>query len=53
VADLSKRFGNLKGGAKDIKCHRFFKKLVWDHLIQKKLPAPYKPPIKFVWSAFV
>jgi protein kinase A len=53
VADLSKRFGNLKGGAKDIKCHRFFKKLVWDHLIQKKLPAPYKPPIKFVLSAFV
>jgi len=27
VADLTKRFGNLKGGAKDIKNHRFFKKL--------------------------
>jgi len=27
VGDLNKRFGNLKGGANDIKNHRFFKKL--------------------------
>ncbi len=33
VADLTKRFGNLKGGAKDIKNHRFYKKLQWDSLL--------------------
>lgn len=46
VGDLNKRFGNLKGGADDIKNHRFFKKLNFEHLEEKKLPAPYKPPIK-------
>ena len=46
VADLTKRFGNLKGGSKDIKNHRFYKKLDFDALLGQKLPAPYKPPIK-------
>jgi len=46
VADLTKRFGNLKGGAKDIKNHRFYKKLDWELLVNRKLPAPYKPPVK-------
>lgn len=54
VADLTKRFGNLKGGAKDIKNHRFFKKMDFEALgVDPTLPgqtrtiaAPYKPPIK-------
>ena len=33
-------------GVNDIKGHRFFKKLDFDLLLQKKLPAPYKPKIK-------
>ena len=33
VADLTKRFGNLKGGSKDIKNHRFFKKLDFEALV--------------------
>ena len=46
VADLTKRFGNLKGGAMDIKAHRFYKKLSWEQLLGGRLLAPYKPPIK-------
>ncbi len=45
-ADLSKRYGNLKGGIADIKGHRFFKGLVWEDLLGKKLKAPYVPPLK-------
>lgn len=29
VADLSKRYGNLKRGSEDIKRHRWFKQLDW------------------------
>ena len=45
-ADLSKRYGNLKGGVKDIKDHRFFKGFSWDDLLARKLKAPYVPPLK-------
>ena len=31
--DLSKRFGNLKDGAKDIKEHRFFEDINFDELL--------------------
>lgn len=30
VADLSKRYGNLKDGVNDIKKHRWFSSLSWD-----------------------
>lgn len=43
VADLSKRYGNLKNGANDIKNHRWFGNMDWNALEAKKLPAPYKP----------
>jgi len=46
VADLSKRYGNLKNGANDIKNHRWFKEVNWEALVQKKLPSPYKPTVK-------
>lgn len=46
VADLSKRFGNLKNGVNDIKNHRWFADLNWDWILQKKLTAPYKPTVK-------
>ncbi|MDR3736773.1 MAG: hypothetical protein P4L10_14720 [Acidobacteriaceae bacterium] len=46
-ADLSKRYGNLKGGVKDIKEHRFFKGLSWDDLLVRKLKSPYIPPLKY------
>ena len=37
VQDLSKRYGNLKGGVDDIKNHRFFKELDWSAIIKYKL----------------
>ena len=41
--DLSKRFGNLKDGATDIKTHRFFEDINFDELLKKKLSPPYIP----------
>jgi len=41
--DLSKRFGNLKDGAADIKNHRFFEDINFDELLRKKLNPPYIP----------
>jgi len=46
VADLSKRYGNLKRGVNDIKKHRWFKNLDWQALVEKRIPVPYKPIVK-------
>lgn len=43
--DLSKRYGNLKRGALDVKEHRFFVKINWDLLLAKRIEPPYKPEI--------
>jgi len=45
-ADLSKRYGNLKNGANDIKNHRWFGQIDWNSLLAKKIPVPYKPKVK-------
>jgi serine/threonine protein kinase len=44
--DLTKRYGNLKGGVADIKNHRFFKTLSWSDLVERKLKTPYIPKVK-------
>jgi hypothetical protein len=44
--DLTKRYGNLKGGAGDIKGHRFFKAFDWEKLIAKQLSPIYVPKVK-------
>jgi protein kinase A len=41
--DLSKRLGNLVGGVKDIKEHKFFKGLDWEALQGMKLLAAHIP----------
>lgn len=46
VADLTKRYGNLKGGSNDIKSHRWFQPLDWEMLIAKKIQPKYKPVVK-------
>lgn len=46
VADLTKRFGNLKDGVKDIKEHRWFLTFDWDTLVKKKKQPPYIPEVK-------
>lgn len=45
-ADLTKRYGNLKGGVNDIKGHRFFKSFDWEKLISKQLAPIYVPKVK-------
>ena len=44
--DLSKRFGNLKDGAEDIKGHRFFEDINFNDLLDRKLKSPYTPSSK-------
>eukprot|EP00357_Protocruzia_adherens_P033677 CAMPEP_0115009886 /NCGR_PEP_ID=MMETSP0216-20121206/22939_1 /TAXON_ID=223996 /ORGANISM="Protocruzia adherens, Strain Boccale" /LENGTH=317 /DNA_ID=CAMNT_0002377899 /DNA_START=34 /DNA_END=984 /DNA_ORIENTATION=- len=46
VADLTKRYGNLKNGVEDIKNHRWFNGLDWSKLNNRLLEVPYKPVIK-------
>ncbi len=46
VADLSKRYGNLKEGANDIKKHRWFATMNWEHLIKKKIKPVFIPIVK-------
>ncbi|GMI27709.1 hypothetical protein TrCOL_g7028 [Triparma columacea] len=45
LADLTKRYGCLKAGAEDIKKHKWFSDLNWQHLVEKKLPAPILPNV--------
>ena len=41
VADLSKRYGNLKAGADDIVQHKWFQGVNWEQQLQYKVNAPY------------
>ncbi|KAL8283526.1 hypothetical protein RQP46_005629 [Phenoliferia psychrophenolica] len=43
TADLSKRLGNLKDGAEDIKNHRWFEGVDWDLVERKAIKAPIIP----------
>eukprot|EP00960_Hanusia_phi_P073098 767945-Hanusia_phi.AAC.3 len=40
TSDLSRRLGNLKGGALDIRTHAWFKGFDWEALINRSMPAP-------------
>jgi serine/threonine protein kinase len=44
-ADRTKRIGNLKNGAEDIKKHKWFRGLNWAALYNKQIPAPIVPEI--------
>jgi len=50
TADLTKRLGNLKAGADDIKKHKWFMATAteeyWKDVEQKKLPPPIKPDVQ-------
>lgn len=41
--DLTRRYGNLRSGVKDIKEHRWFKDTDFVAVYQKSLPAPFFP----------
>jgi protein kinase A/protein kinase X len=46
TADVSKRYGCLKNGVKDVIDHRFFKEFDWKGLLFMTLDAPYIPKVK-------
>lgn len=46
TADLTKRLGNLHGGAADVKNHPWFAEVTWEMLQRKDIDAPYVPPVK-------
>jgi len=45
TADLTKRFGNLHQGSKDIFGHLWFAEVDWDRLFRREIPAPYLPTV--------
>jgi len=45
TADLSKRFGNLADGSRDIFGHSYFAEVDWSRLYRKEIPAPYVPRV--------
>jgi len=45
--DLSKRYGNLKGGVEDIKNHKWFAGVNWDHVANKLIIPPYIPRCRY------
>lgn len=44
--DLTKRYGNLKNQAQDVKDHRFFDDINWQAIYDRKVVAPYVPVVK-------
>ena len=44
--DPTKRLGNLKDGAFDIKRHPLFKHVTWRSLLKQKIKAPYVPSLE-------
>jgi len=45
TADLTKRLGNLKAGADDVKKHKWFASLDWGALSTRAVPAPIQPVV--------
>lgn len=46
TSDLSKRYGCLKNGVKDIINHKFFYDFDWKNLLFQNLQPPYIPEIR-------
>eukprot|EP00898_Chlorokybus_atmophyticus_P005851 jgi/Chlat1/6267/Chrsp44S09051 len=44
--DTCIRYGNLKGGVKDIKSHPFFGGVEWGAVVALEVPPPLKPTVK-------
>ncbi|KAI9228890.1 MAG: kinase-like domain-containing protein [Piptocephalis tieghemiana] len=43
TADRTQRLGNLAGGAKDIRCHRWFREVNWAGLLTRQVRPPIQP----------
>jgi len=47
VQDRTKRLGNMKAGAEDVKKHRWFKLIDWEEVYYKQLKPPLVPMTSF------
>ncbi|XP_055905398.1 cAMP-dependent protein kinase catalytic subunit 3 [Eupeodes corollae] len=47
IQDRTKRLGNMKNGAEDVKRHRWFKNIIWNDVLNKKLTPPIMPEVTF------
>ncbi|KAF9973831.1 camp-dependent protein kinase catalytic subunit [Actinomortierella ambigua] len=47
VADLTKRFGNLRGGCHDIRNHAWFDGVDWGIVLRREIAAPFVPDVKW------
>ncbi len=45
VKDIPRRLGCMRGGAADIKAHKFFREVDWAALFAKRIPAPWRPKL--------
>lgn len=43
--DVTKRYGNLANGVRDIKKHRWFQSIDWCALFEKKIMPPFVPTV--------
>lgn len=46
TSDLSRRYGNLKGGADDIKSHKWFSGVDFVRVANRQVRSPYVPTIR-------
>ncbi|KAF2171794.1 hypothetical protein M409DRAFT_63371 [Zasmidium cellare ATCC 36951] len=46
TVDVTKRLGNVKGGASTVKKHPWFKNINWDELYHRKMQGPIVPHLK-------
>ncbi|KAG0245084.1 camp-dependent protein kinase catalytic subunit [Actinomortierella wolfii] len=47
VSDLTKRFGNLRGGCHDIRNHIWFDGVDWGMVLRREIAAPFVPDVKW------
>jgi len=45
VQDRTKRIGNMKNGADDVKNHRWFRNVCWEDVYNKQLEVPILPKV--------
>lgn len=45
VVDRTRRLGNMKNGADDVKRHRWFRSIDWDAVPQRRLKPPIVPKV--------
>ncbi|XP_073986610.1 cAMP-dependent protein kinase catalytic subunit alpha-like [Rhodnius prolixus] len=50
-ADLSRRYGTLRRGVRDIKDHRWFNRIIWIELVNKNVKPPFVPANKEIENA--